>query len=447
MSARGETIIAPATPTGVSALAVVRVSGSLACMAGERLLRPFKAEHGRMRHAQAEEAGQVIDDLMYCFFTAPHSYTGEDTLELFCHGNPLVVRRLVRAFLTIPGIRPAEPGEFTLRSFLNGKMDLLQAEAVGQLLHATEERAVRNAQKLLRGDLSLEVQRIAEQVKNMSALLELEVDFAEEETEVDQSGWMPRLMEIEAALQRLARKFREQEVWGRVPRVVIYGAPNAGKSSLINALLREERVLVSSLAGTTRDAVQVRLFLPGGEVELVDTAGLSARPVDELDERAQRKSREMLGKTDEAVLVMDAAAPADEEAVRLLETARMSGHLIVWNKSDLIARQECAAGEMLISCLRGDGLKELINVLNERLFPNQDSEEDFWIASARQLTDIRAALEAVQRSQRALLEHASSPEILAFEFAGARQALARLIGEISADDILHSIFSRFCIGK
>ena len=438
-----QTIAAPATPRGVSALAVIRISGAETRVVGEKILSPFKNIPNQMYRTKLINpfTQELLDDVMACFFVAPKSYTGEDSLELFVHGNPLLVQSIMAVITELPKVRWAQPGEFTQRSFFNGKLDLIQAEAVGELLHATAEQGIKNAQKMLRGDLSADVAQITAEVKKMSALLELDVDFAEEELDVDQSAWMPQLEIIEQSLKAIQQKFREKYNANKVPQVVIYGAPNAGKSSLINALLKEERILVSAQAGTTRDAVQVRLLLDQGEVELVDTAGISARPKDELDALAQQKTHEVLAQAEHAICVIDGCAVEEAESQAQVQKALEQKHSIVWTKKDLLKNENHPYFKegLLTSSHNAEGLTELLQHLNANIFGDNVLEDEYWIANARQIDDLKDALYCLEKSREALVNHPHSPEIIAFEFMGVRNALRRLIGEICSDDVVGAI--------
>ena len=258
--------------------------------------------------ARDPQSGKLIDSLLYIFFEGPNSYTGEDVLELYPHGNPLIVRDLLQAIRGLDGVRLAEPGEFTRRAFLNGKMDLTQAESVADVIHSANRAELENAHRLLGGALSKKIAALASQVKDISARLELDVDFAEEEADPDFAGWEARFVAVRESIQQILNSFHGKASLSRLPLAVLYGAPNAGKSSLVNALLGEDRVLVSNVPGTTRDFVEVRLFLPGGEIRLVDTAGIAAQATDELDALSQKKSREILEEADMKILVLDGAS-------------------------------------------------------------------------------------------------------------------------------------------
>ena len=331
-----QTIVAPMTPAGVSAVAALRVSGTrvrdvVRCLFGDKhasALEPRKASLGTARDPQT---GKVIDSLLYLFFEGPNSYTGEDVLELYPHGNPLIVRDLLQAIRGIEGVRLAEPGEFTRRAFLNGKMDLTQAESVADVIHSANRAELENAHRLLSGALSKKIATLAAQVKDISARLELDVDFAEEEADPDFAGWETRFVSVRESIQQILNSFHGKASLSRLPLAVLYGAPNAGKSSLVNALLGEDRVLVSNVPGTTRDFVEVRLFLPGGEVRLVDTAGIADRATDELDALSMKKSKEILEEADLKILVVDSLAPAGLRS----DEGDNDADVVVYSKSDL----------------------------------------------------------------------------------------------------------------
>ena len=454
-----QTIVAPMTPAGVSAVAAMRVSGPEVRDVVRRLfgdkhaaaLEPRKASLGTARDPQT---GKVIDSLLYLFFEVPNSYTGEDVLELYPHGNPLIVRDLLQAIRGIEGVRLAEPGEFTRRAFLNGKMDLTQAESVADVIHSANRAELENAHRLLSGALSKKIATLAAQVKDISARLELDVDFAEEEADPDFAGWETRFVSVRESIQQILNSFHEKASLCRLPLAVLYGAPNAGKSSLVNALLGEDRVLVSNVPGTTRDFVEVRLFLPGGEVRLVDTAGIADRATDELDALSMKKSKEILEEADLKILVVDGGAACEKgESVK----SSTEPDVVVYSKSDLRATPNPsepardpnsvpATDALNISSKTGEGLAELKNIMNAALFKENANAEDLWITSEREKTCLEDALAGVNRVLD-LLKNNPAVELLAFEMQLVRRALQSITGEISSEDILQSIFAGFCIGK
>ena len=399
-------------------------------------------------------------------------------LELYPHGNPLIVRDLLQAIRGLDGVRLAEPGEFTRRAFLNGKMDLTQAESVADVIHSANRAELENAHRLLGGALSKKIAALASQVKDISARLELDVDFAEEEADPDFAGWEARFVAVRESIQQILNSFHGKASLSRLPLAVLYGAPNAGKSSLVNALLGEDRVLVSNVPGTTRDFVEVRLFLPGGEIRLVDTAGIAAQATDELDALSQKKSREILEEADMKILVLDGASrkcrsregelasrhsrdaelasrhSREGENLRMSTFADMTNNadLVVYSKSDLRAFPDrngaspIPDGGLSVSSKTGEGLDALRQAMNASLFKQSADAEDLWITSEREKACLEDALAGIDRALD-LLRNNPAVELLAFEMQVVRRALQSITGEISSEDILQSIFAGFCIGK
>ncbi len=471
------------TPAGVSAVAAVRVSGPevrdvVRALFGEAALagiKPREVRLGTARYPRPANAGQgeslaaapAIDSLVYVFFEGPNSYTGEDVLELYPHGNPLIVRELIRAIREVGSVRLAEPGEFTRRAFLNGKMDLAQAESVADVIHSANLSELRNAHRLLGGALSKKVASLAAQIKDISARLELDVDFAEEEADPDYAAWGDKISSIREGVADMLKSFKGAASLRRLPLAVLYGAPNAGKSSLANALLGEDRILVSDIPGTTRDFVEVRLFLDGGEIRLVDTAGIAEHATDKLDALSMEKSREILEEADLKILVdagedevrgtrpeargsMPVAREKGEPASRVIARERSdrgNPDFIVHSKCDLRA-VSCPneANALRVSSKTGEGLAELKRMMNSALFKSDESAEDFWITSEREKACLEDALAGIDRALD-LIRTNPAVELLAFEMQLVRRALQSIVGEISSEDILQSIFAGFCIGK
>ena len=519
-----KTIVAPMTPAGVSAVAALRVSGPavrdvVTALFGEKACARLKAREASL--GTARHLGVVIDSLLYIFFEGPNSYTGEDVLELYPHGNPLIVRDLLQAIRGVPGVRLAEPGEYTRRAFLNGKMDLAQAESVADVIHSANRAELQNAHRLLSGALSKKVATLTAQIKDISARIELDVDFAEEEADPDYATWGVKIAAIRENVESLLKSFRGSAGIRRLPLAVLYGAPNAGKSSLTNALLGEDRILVSNIPGTTRDFVEVRLFLENGEIRLVDTAGIADKATDALDALSMEKSREILAEADLKILVVDGAA--NDGADGCADDAENEADLVVYSKSDLCDKNSmdpllrcaqsrmtgvgnsmdpllrCAQSRMTsdggdvqsrmtsverncmdpvgggapsrmtaevdawsleprasnleprASCLRvsaksGEGLAELTRIMNERLFAKSNDGDDLWITSEREKACLEEALAGIDRALD-LIRTNPAVELLAFEMQLVRRSLQSIVGEISSEDVLQSIFAGFCIGK
>lgn len=461
-----ETIAALSTPPGVAGLAVVRLSGP-ACRAvaaqclGDDSPKPRLMRYGRMRHPAS---GETLDRLGYVFYAGPKSPTGEDVLELFTHGNPLLVDNVLQALLAVEGVRLARAGEFTLRACENGKLDLVQAEGLLALVHAQSQAALRHAGRVLDGMLSQRLRALRQKLVDLLVRLELDVDFVEEEADPDYASWRPRFVEVLTEIEDLLRGHARGTELAQVPRIVLAGAPNAGKSSLVNALLREERVLVSDRPGTTRDFVEVSLRLPGGLVHLIDTAGLG-EAVDALDARAQVKTREQMGRADVVLAVedgtgensgsggdMQGGSNGDKQGRRendAIATSTVTPVLRVRTRRD---RDDFnPGGDFAVSCVTGEGLADLIAALNALVFENaatlrSDADQEVYISTARQREGLQRAAERLQAALH-WLDTDPAIEILAFEAREAVRALHELLGEVSADDVLHRLFSGFCIGK
>ena len=481
-----QTIVAPMTPAGVSAVAAIRVSGSrvrevVRLLFGEAALKNIKPREAKLATARDyrtmdgddRKTAQVIDSLLYIFFEGPNSYTGEDVLELYPHGNPIIVRELIQVIKSVDGVRLAEPGEYTRRAFLNGRMDLVQAESVADVIHSANRDELKNAHRLLGGVLSKKVKTLTEQVMDISARLELDVDFAEEEADPDYATWGVKISAIRESVESILKSFKGKAAVSRLPLAVLYGAPNAGKSSLVNALLGEDRILVSNIPGTTRDFVEVRLFLDGGEIRLVDTAGIADKATDALDALSMEKSKEILAEADMKILVVDGAderdakkeVPAfagmtneenviarnDSGACREQSVAEaIQPDFVVISKSDLLderreTRDERGEG-LRISSKTGEGLAELRQVMNATLFKKTENSEDLWITSEREKTCLEEALAGIDRAL-SLIRTNPAVELLAFEMQLVRRSLQSITGEISSEDVLQKIFAGFCIGK
>jgi len=454
-----QTIVAPMTPAGVSAVAAIRVSGSkvrdVVCLLfGESAFKNLKPREAKLATARDyrtmvgddRKTAQVIDSLLYIFFEGPNSYTGEDVLELYPHGNPIIVRELIQVIKSVDGVRLAEPGEYTRRAFLNGRMDLVQVESVADVIHSANRDELRNAHRLLGGALSKKVKTLTEQVMDISARLELDVDFSEEEADPDYATWGVKISAIRESVESILKSFKGKAAVSRLPLAVLYGAPNAGKSSLVNALLGEDRILVSNIPGTTRDFVEVRLFLDGGEIRLVDTAGIADKATDALDALSMEKSKEILAEADMKILVLDGS---DERGASCY-SENIKPDFVVISKSDLGASRQvgasCQGGNLHISSKTGEGLADLKRAMNAALFKKTENSEDLWITSEREKTCLEEALAGIDRALN-LIRTNPAVELLAFEMQLVRRSLQSITGEISSEDVLQKIFAGFCIGK
>ncbi len=456
-------IAAIATPPGEGAIAIVRLSGAGSLEIADRVFRgnsELGAAAGYTVHLGkfVQLDGEVLDEGLATVFRAPRSYTGEDSVEFSCHGG-LYVARSVLAALLDAGARQADPGEFTRRAFLNGKMDLSQAEAVAELIASGSRRARRISVDHLEGKLGRKVNELREELLSLCALLEIDLDFAEEGIELtDLKALRDRIGATERVLRELADSFKAGRVYRNGISVVLAGKPNAGKSSLFNALLKEERSIVTPVPGTTRDTIEESITVDGILFRVTDTAGLREVP-DVAEAEGVRRARSTARAADVVVLVMDAAddrePAAQHQAARYLEPGQKL--IVVLNKADLIpdrgmrdSIKKGVAGTdagLFTSAVSGEGIHELRAMLRAVAFTGlREPPVDATIMNERQFRSLEKALEALGRGREAV-ESGRGNEFVALDVRQSVSALAEITGEITSEDVLNSIFSRFCIGK
>ncbi|MCG3175068.1 MAG: tRNA modification GTPase MnmE [Myxococcota bacterium] len=453
-----DTIAAIATAAGEGGVGIVRISGPRAKTTLSRLFRRAGThpswESRRMYFGQVINAGgEFLDEGLAVLMAAPHSYTGEDVAELHVHGGRANLAQVLRAVLDA-GCRPAGPGEFTRRAFLNGRMSLEKAEAVADLIAAEGERGLRQARLHLRGALGERLRAIRERLADSLALLEAFVDFPEE----DLGG--SQMEEVLAAIdgargeaQRLIASYARGRLDADGARVVIAGRPNAGKSSLLNLLAGEEKAIVSEIPGATRDAIDVRLNVDGWIVHLTDTAGLRESG-DALESRGVEIARRKAAEADLILWIVDGARAGILDD-RELFPASAAPVIVVINKSDLArnpllaeqARELGAAGRVFLSALTGEGVEELRGLISSRLREiAPGSSEDIAITRERHAAALERFDSALDRTGQAL-RRGDSPEFAAADLREALSWLGELTGEVTTDDLLDRIFTRFCIGK
>jgi tRNA modification GTPase len=451
-----ETIVAISTPPGRGGIGIVRLSGPHAGQIARRLLvleGELEPARARLTAVPDPHSGAKIDEAMVTAFAAPHSYTGEDVVEIAAHGSPVVLDMLVRGALRA-GARLARPGEFTERAFLSGKLDLTQAEAVRDLIEAQTLYQARVAAEQMGGALSQRVQPARQQLVELIALLEAGIDFAEDDVQVTGDGEIvTRVDTIFAELEALVRTFEHGRLIHGGLRLAIVGRPNVGKSSLFNRLLERERAIVTASPGTTRDLVAERLSVDGIPVELVDTAGLR-EAMDEAEAIGVRKSRETLADADVVLVVLDASVPLREDEGSLIASLTGRRALVVRNKCDLCAGSGTAEGAngalgvgvVATSALTGEGLGELREALAALVRNPAGESESGMLTSLRHAEAVSGALTALDAARKAVGQRVPH-EMLLLDLYGALRHLDGLTGETTADDILNKIFSSFCIGK
>ena len=442
-----ETIAAISTPPGEGAIALVRISGPAAVSIAEKIFRGKKRPSRFASHIQyfgdiVTESGGLIDEVMMSIHRAPASYTGEDIVEISCHGGTLVTAKVLEACLHA-GARGARPGEFTERAFLNGKMDLTQAEAVIDLIRARTDLALRSATEQLEGKLGEQIKGIRDSLVDLVAHVEASIDFSEEGIAPDEGNSLRvRLDSVREQIAALLATADHGRILRDGVRVVIYGATNAGKSSLLNRLLGYERVIVSDAPGTTRDTIEETVNLCGVPVRLLDTAGLRTSTSD-IEREGIARTERSLQKADLRLHIIDrnAAPPAH------FEQNANGNELLVLNKSDLPEHPEWKNTNALrVSCLTGDGLGALENEIFSRISKQNLRPENALAINMRHRDCLRRALEACDRARKTL-DKTFSPEYLSVDLNEALEAVGEVIGTVGVEQILDSVFGKFCIGK
>jgi len=441
------TIAARATPPGRGGIAVVRVSGPDCASVAERLLGGLPTPRLASLMPFRDAAGEAIDTGLALYFPAPHSFTGEDVLELHCHGGPVVCDLVLEA-VTAAGARLAEPGEFTRRAFLNDKLDLSQAEAVADLIESGSRAAARAAQRSLRGDFATAVMHLNAAVTALRVHVEAALDFPDEDLDfLDDADLRARLDDVAQEFNLMEQRIRQGVLLRDGIQVVIAGRPNAGKSSLLNALAGYDAAIVTDVPGTTRDLVREHIDLGGLPLHVVDTAGLREAP-GKVEAEGIRRAREQLAQADHALLVVDSNAGDRVRDLRA-ELPDTLDYTVVRNKVDLSGEPAGAADghpeQIGLSALTGDGLPALVARLKAAV-GFVEPGEDTLIARRRHLDALSRARAHFKAGRVQLLDHRAG-ELMAEELLAAQNALAEITGEFSSDDLLGEIFSRFCIGK
>ena len=443
-----DTIAAIATAPGRGGIGVVRISGASLSELALDLCGGVPTPRSAMFTPFLDAGGVAIDEGIALYFPAPASFTGEDVLELQGHGGPVVMQMLLERCLEL-GARLAEPGEFTRRAFLNGKLDLAQAESVADLIEASTAAAARSALRSLSGRFSEEIHRIVDALIDLRMLVEATLDFPEEEIEfLEQARALPRLEEIRQQLQDVLNRARQGALLRSGLNVVLVGEPNVGKSSLLNQLTGEDRAIVTEVAGTTRDALRETVQIEGIPLHIIDTAGL--RETEDTVERIgiERTWRE-IERADVILRLVDASVEASASATEAIDARLPQAveRIIIANKIDLAGLEagrveENGAVRLQVSAKKGAGM-ELVRAELLRIAGWQAHGEDVILARERHLHALRAALAHIGTAAG----QSAALELFAEELRLAQDVLGEITGEFSADDLLGVIFSRFCIGK
>ncbi|MBQ6234350.1 MAG: tRNA uridine-5-carboxymethylaminomethyl(34) synthesis GTPase MnmE [Clostridia bacterium] len=430
-----DTVFAPSSAIG-GAISVIRVSGSASRAIAQKLLdKPVWETPARMRHTRIRKNGDVIDDCMAVFFAKPKSYTGEDMLELHCHGGMTTVRLVLSALSEAGGV-PAGPGEFTRRAYLSGKMDLSEAEAVMDVINAQAESSLRSALSQLSGSVSRRVRAVEEALLNVRAAIEAAIDYPDEAEEAAYATLPAVLCEAKETVTALIEEGRRARVLRDGLKLVILGRPNVGKSSLLNALLGEDRAIVTAAAGTTRDVLDERLSIGGVPVRLIDTAGLRDAS-DEAERIGVDRAKRALETADVVLLVLDGSEDMTPEDEALLRETAGKTRIVIANKCDLGTRIQNA---LPISCKTGDGIGNLRERIAAIAAPALQSTEA--ITNERHLNALEQARDAITHA-----EEQTEPDCIATDLNEALHRLGSITGTDVDAEVIDRIFAHFCVGK
>lgn len=451
LSHNEDTIVALATPAGVGAISVIRVSGPQSFTAVDKIFQGkskiAECHSHTIHYGKIYDSNSVmIDDVLASVFKNPHSYTGEDSVEISTHGSSLITEKIIKA-LVESGVRLAEAGEFTKRAFLNGRLDLAQAEAVADVINSRTEASLRGARNQLDGLLSQKVEWMREILINTSSLIELELDFAEEDLEfMSLNKILENLDMIEGEIDALLQTYSFGRVIKDGVNVALVGETNVGKSSLLNYLLKEARSIVSEIPGTTRDIIREDLSIDGILFKLFDTAGMRTSE-DMIEKEGILRSRDAVKSADIVLFMNDIVAGFSSDLYReLLELTTEERIIKVFNKFDL-DRSDSPEADVKISAKTGEGMNLLFSKLKEKAIGSQNyTEKTAIISSLRHFKALNSAREYLINA-RTSIQKKLTGEFVALDLRNAEMALDEIIGKVTSDDILNNIFTKFCIGK
>lgn len=451
-----DTIVALATPPGIGAIGVIRISGSRSFEiinqlfpSKDLLLQPSHSLHV----GYFKEGDKVLDEVVVSLFKGPKSYTGEDVIEISCHGSPYVQQQVIQACVHL-GARLAKPGEFTQRAFLHGKLDLTQAEAVADLIASNTEASRKAALHNIRGGFSEVLKQLRDQLLSFSALIELELDFSQEDVEfADRTRFYALIHEAQGAVERLLHSFKLGNVIKNGVQVAIVGKPNAGKSTLLNALLNENRAIVSDIAGTTRDTIEEILNIDGILFRLVDTAGIREHTSDIIESIGVERSLAKMAQADLVVYLFDVqdTTVAQLEAVKQDLDNRQIKYQLVGNKSDLASDTirntfDARSNIIFIAAKQNEHVEVLKERLVDMVLQGKLQTEDTVVTNARHYHALQEVLKSLQ-DIHAGLDNNIPGDLLALDIRRCLHYLGEITGEITTEDQLDYIFSKFCIGK
>lgn len=454
---QNDTIIALATPSGAGAIAVIRISGEQAISMVSQYFKSVTHKTLKKQKSHTIHLGHlvdgsvVLDEVLVSIFKNPRSYTGEDVIEISCHGSAYIQQQIIQLFLR-KGCRMAAPGEFTMRAFLNGKMDLSQAEAVADLIASDSAAAHQIAMQQMRGGFSTKINDLRQELLNFASLIELELDFSGEDVEfADRTQFNQLLQRITEVLKNLIDSFALGNVIKNGIPIAIVGEPNVGKSTLLNAILNEERAIVSDIPGTTRDTVEDQIAIGGVNFRFIDTAGLRDT-VDKIEQIGIAKAFEKIDQAQLTIYLFDASKNKETEIRTLQEKYPDKNILLIANKIDEVSAERIAelkqrySNLLVLSAKNNIGIEGLKETLLSLSHAGHLGKNDTIISNNRHYDALIKALEAIQRVKEGMDTELSS-DLMAIDIREALYYLGEITGSVSTDDLLGNIFSNFCIGK
>lgn len=449
-----DTIVALSTPPGVGAIGVIRLSGPQAIAITEKIMPALKLENAAshtLHFGIVKDGDKVLDEAVVGLFKAPNSFTREDVTEISCHGSPYILQKVLQLIIS-KGARLAKPGEFTMKAFLNGRFDLSQAEAVSDLIASETEAAHQLAMNQMRGGFSDELKTLREELVHFASLIELELDFSEEDVEFANRPQLLALLDkIEKKISALCESFRLGNVLKNGVSTVIAGRPNAGKSTLLNALLNEERAIVSEIPGTTRDTIEETLVINGIAFRMTDTAGIR-QATDLIEKKGVERTMQKIEQAAIVIYLFDAenmSLAEVEEDIKSLKKDESTPILPVANKVDTGNYAEtfkAIDGLIFISAKTGKGMAGLKKQLYDKALQGRNTNEGVILSNARHYEALQATLKNLQAAQTGI-EKKLSGELVASDIRSALNHLGEITGEVTTDDLLGNIFGKFCIGK
>jgi tRNA modification GTPase len=447
-----DTIVALATPLGRSGIGVIRLSGDDSLKIARCLVREEKfipePRFAHLKKVYDLESAEVLDEAIITFFKSPHSFTGEDVIEISCHGSPIVLRQIIDFCLKLDA-RMAEAGEFSLRALANGRMDLSQAEAIRDLIDAQSIASARQSVRQLRGELSHQLQPLKDELLDVIVVLESSLEFVEDDLpDFQNENIKTKLFEITENLHKMASTFQAGKLLREGSKVALVGRPNVGKSSLFNALLGHERAIVTEIAGTTRDQLHEKLNIENIPVSLIDTAGLR-ETTDKVESIGVERSKRLMSDADLVIVILDGSQDLTAEDLEILEQTKDLPRLVVVNKIDISENPKFQIFDddlIRISAKTSENLDQLEKAIIEPFHPQDIEQSGFLISDARHYDLMLRAQSEIENSIN-LLNQKLSEEIILIGLHNAIRYLGQITGEVSTEDMLTRIFSTFCIGK